>query len=347
VAVVVLIPGFMLVAGCEQDEGATGPAVDGSEVALRYVGYSDTVNRNPVCVQCHQETTFGWRLTAHADALTTIQENDFADASCIPCHTTGWDADDSLYGADDAWAAASSDTLKYRDVQCEVCHGPASQHNNAYLDSPTDVLMPVDSELWDADLCGQCHEGTHHPYLEEWEDSAHASANLTVGGFVATNPDCASCHVAQSFEKWIATGVSGYIADDPMPITCQACHTAHSNENPGQLRLPLGQNVICAKCHNAEGALPGEAIHHATWEIFTGTLGFTYPGEEYENSVHTTALATEACIACHRAPPISISMVSRPRYRVCSPSWRRNSTPPAPARIPPPASCGRSTSSRR
>ncbi len=325
VAVVVLIPGFMLVAGCEQDEGATGPAVDGSEVALRYVGYSDTVNRNPVCVQCHQETTFGWRLTAHADALTTIQENDFADASCIPCHTTGWDADDSLYGADDAWAAASSDTLKYRDVQCEVCHGPASQHNNAYLDSPTDVLMPVDSELWDADLCGQCHEGTHHPYLEEWEDSAHASANLTVGGFVATNPDCASCHVAQSFEKWIATGVSGYIADDPMPITCQACHTAHSNENPGQLRLPLGQNVICAKCHNAEGALPGEAIHHATWEIFTGTLGFTYPGEEYENSVHTTALATEACIACHvyQSPYVSESVPMKtghtfePRIEAC------------------------------
>ncbi len=274
----------MLMAGCDLDEGATGPAVDGSEVVLQYVGYSDTTNRNPACVQCHPQTTFGWRLTAHADALTTIQESEHAASYCIPCHTTGWDSEDSLYGADDAWAAASSDTLKYRDVQCEVCHGPASQHNNAYLDSPTDVLMPVDSELWDADLCGQCHEGTHHPYLEEWEDSAHAGSDASAGGFVATNPACVECHVAQSFERWVTTGESGYIADDPMPITCQACHTAHSSENPGQLRLPLGQNVICAKCHNAEGALPGEAVHHATWEIFTGTGRF--PGRTISMPSH-------------------------------------------------------------
>ncbi len=324
-ALLMLIPAMMLAAGCEQDEGPTGPVVEGAAVPLQYIGYSDAVNRNPSCVQCHQETTFGWRLTAHADALTTIQESEHAASYCYPCHTTGWDTSDSLLGADDAWAAASSDTLMYRDVQCEVCHGPGSQHNNAYVDSPTDVLQPVDSELWDAELCGKCHEGTHHPYMEEWELSAHAGADASAGGLVATNPSCAECHIAQSFERWVTTGESGYIASDPQPITCQACHTAHSNDNPGQLRLPLGQNVICAKCHNAEGALPGETVHHATWEVFNGTLGFGYSGEEYENSTHTTALATEACVACHvfsspyvsEAVPAKTGHTFEPRIEAC------------------------------
>lgn len=324
-ALIMLIPAFMLSAGCEQDEGPTGPGEDGAAVALKYVGYSDTTNRNPSCVKCHEEKTFGWRLTAHADALSTIQEISYAQPYCRPCHTTGWDTADALHGADDAWTAASTDTLIYRDVQCEACHGPGSQHNNPYLDSPTDVLMPVDEELWDADLCGRCHEGTHHPYLEEWETSAHATADLAAGGLVATNESCAECHIAQSFERWVTTGESGYIAVDPQPVTCQACHTAHSNDNPGQLRLPLGQNVICGKCHNAEGALPGEAVHHATWEVFNGTLAFTYPGEEYENSIHTTALAVEACVACHvfsspyvsESEPAKTGHTFKPRIEAC------------------------------
>lgn len=325
IAMLALVPAFLLTVACEQDEGATGPVADGAAVALKYVGYTDGVNRNPSCVQCHQETTFGWRLTGHADALTTIQESDHAASYCYPCHTTGWDTSDSLYGADDAWAAATSDTMMYRDVQCESCHGPGSQHNNPYLDSPTDVLMPVDSELWDADLCGECHDGTHHPYAEEWALSAHAGSDQSAGGFVATNPSCTECHVAQSFERWVTSGSTGYVADSPQPITCQACHTAHSNDNPGQLRLPLGQNVICAKCHNAHGAEPGDSVHHATWEVFTGTLDFEYPGETYVNSAHTTALAEEACVACHvyQTPYVSESVPMKtghtfePRIEAC------------------------------
>lgn len=324
-ALLMLIPVLILSSGCEQDDGPTGPGADSAAASLQYLGYGDTANRNPTCVKCHEEKTFGWRLTAHANALTTIQESDIAEPSCRPCHTTGWDDGDSLIGADDAWAAATNDTLKYRDVQCEVCHGPASQHNTPFIDSPADVLTQADKELWDADLCGRCHEGTHHPYIEEWETSAHSMANQAVAGFVATNENCAKCHVAQSFERWVTFGDSDYISDDPQPITCQACHTAHSNENPGQLRLPLGQNVICSKCHNAKGALPGKPVNHATWEVFTGTLAFTYAGQTYENSGHTTALATEACVACHvfSTPYVSESIPAktghtfRPRIEAC------------------------------
>jgi len=95
------------------------------------------------------------------------------------------------------------------------------------------------------------------------------------------------------------------------------------------LRLPLGQNIICAKCHNAEGAVPGDfnfnTEDHATWEIFTGTLGFTYPDSIYVNSAHTTVLAEQACVACHvfRTPylsdesPMKTGHTFQPRLEAC------------------------------
>lgn len=319
----------VIATGCEQDDAATGPAQEAAAAGLAYIGYSDTENRNPTCALCHEEKTFGWRETRHATALTTLQESSSYSDECRPCHTTGWDEEDSLYGADDAWAAANQDTLIYRDVQCETCHGPASQHNNPYIDHPTDVLMADDSELWDAQLCGRCHQETHHPFYEEWQQSAHSGSLFGSVGVVETNENCVRCHVAQSFQRWISSGETDFIPEQPQPITCQACHTAHSKDNPGQLRLPLGQNIICAKCHNAKDAVPGDfnfvTEDHATWEIFTGTLGFTYPGQTYVNSAHTTVLAEQACVACHvhRTPyvseqiPMKTGHTFEPRIEAC------------------------------
>ncbi len=296
-----LVPVLVLAGGCEEDEGPTGPY--GEAAGLAYLGYEDASRHLPVCVTCHTDNTYGWRNTAHAGALNTLYESGHAASYCLPCHTVGWDTTDGIYGADDAWTAASADTTRLADVQCESCHGPASQHNSLGA-TVTELLVPDDAELWDAELCGVCHEGTHHPYYSEWEDSAHAGSLAGAGGMVATNPECAYCHVAQSFEDFVRTGDTDFVPDEQMPITCQACHTAHSKDNPGQLRLPLGENILCAKCHNAEGSVPGDAVHHATWEVFTGELDFGsglngYPSETYVNSTHTTLLAEESCVACH------------------------------------------------
>ncbi len=300
VLLLVLAP-LLLAGGCEKDKGPTGPL--GTAAGLAYLGYGDATRQLPGCVTCHSDNTFGWRNTAHAHAMDTLNDSGHAASYCRPCHTTGWNATDGLYGADDAWAAASADTTRLSDVQCEDCHGPASQHNSM-AGTVTDVKGPDDAELWAAELCGTCHEGTHHPYYSEWGESLHAGSLAAAGGMVATNPACAYCHVAQSFEAFVEDGTEDFVPDDPEPITCQACHTAHSNSNPGQLRLPLGDDILCAKCHNAEGTQPGSTLHHATWEVFQGELDFGgglngYSGETYENSTHTQLLAEEACVACH------------------------------------------------
>lgn len=289
--------GLLLVGGCAKDEGPTGPRADAA--GLRYVGYTSTTSHTPTCVKCHAENGAEWKGTKHADALATLQALPFDTSECLECHTTKWDPTDGLYGSDDAWAAASPDTLLYADVQCERCHGPGSQHNSLTA-SATDVIGPDEKELWGAELCGECHQDAHHPQYEEWSLSAHARSLEAAGGMVVTNPECAECHVAQSFVEYLETGEGDPVdAAVAQPITCAACHSPHDPENPHQLRTALGDELICGKCHNAEGAMPGDSVHHATWEVFTGTLPFTYPGETYENSTHVTAFGEDKCIGCH------------------------------------------------
>lgn len=301
-ALFLLVPALALLGGCEKDEGPTSPDVDeGLAAGLNYVGYADAQAQNPTCIRCHSEATLNWRQTGHARALHGLYTSDHAASYCLPCHTTGWDDSEQIYGADDAWAAASADTTLYADVQCESCHGPGSQHNSIDPDA-TDVLVPADQELWAVAACAVCHDGSHHPYFTEWELSAHAEADVSGAGYgltVATDEDCARCHVAQSFAEWVKDGEEGYVVGDPVAITCQACHDSHSRQNPGQLRLPLGQDILCGKCHNTEDALPGSDVHHSTWEVYFGELAFEYEGETYTNSAHTTALGDEACITCH------------------------------------------------
>jgi predicted CXXCH cytochrome family protein len=321
---VLVLPALMVFSGCDEDEGPTGPFQDASLVAVSYVGYTDGVSMTPTCGACHSGITQDWGDTDHASALTTLYNSGHQASYCLPCHTTGWDETDGIYGADDAWASAAADTLLLRDVQCEQCHGPASQHN-ALTDNPTDVLNPDDKELWDAELCGQCHWDSHHPFLEEWESSGHAVSSQAAGGFVTTNAPCMKCHVAQNFVENLTEGEIGSPVTDPAPVTCQACHTSHNNDNPGQLRSPLGQDIICAKCHTADGAMPGTTVHNSVWEVFSGTLGFTYLGETYENSVHTEAFSGRVCLGCHlvRTPYVSDTVPAvtghtfQPQLEIC------------------------------
>ena len=299
-ALLLLVPALVLLSGCEKDEGPTGPRQEAAGVALAYVGYSADVPMTPVCVECHAGITNDWAGTAHAGALTTLYNSGHQASSCLPCHTTGWNESDGIFGADDAWTSATVDTLRLRDVQCEQCHGPASQHNS-FADDPTDVLSPDDADLWEAQLCGQCHEGSRHPTFAEWEQSEHAFSNQAAGGFVAENEPCMKCHVAQNFVRFLETGNMGSPVEDPAPLTCQACHAPHSRDNSGQLRLPLqeGGDVICAQCHTTDGVLPGGRLHNSAWEVFSGTLDFTYPGQTYENSAHTTTFTLRQCASCH------------------------------------------------
>ncbi len=101
------------------------------------------------CAGCHQAALAFWKTTVHATAWRTLvevgKENDYR---CTGCHVTGY-----------AQVGGSSlgHTDHLRDVQCEVCHGPASIHvEQKGLEEP-----PALHRETPASTCTGCHTTQH------------------------------------------------------------------------------------------------------------------------------------------------------------------------------------------
>ncbi len=235
-----------------------------------------------VCNTCHIQKGLEWELTGHADALPALLSSDHVSDTCVPCHVVGLDDNPNNSGYDDPNPAVAA---KFGGVQCENCHGAGSEHIKTYIG--------LDSPLG-GELCGQCHEGSHHPTYTEWATSTHATANLAWQLSSHFGTECQACHSADYI-------FADSISEDAQPedfvygVTCVVCHDPHSDANPFQLRMDVAD--LCAQCHNSEGATPGASPHHPNSEVYFGTGGYNYPGEDYENSAHTSL--EDGCASCH------------------------------------------------
>lgn len=279
------------------------------------------------CASCHQTGNIGspkydtYKNTLHAVAYDSLKSELTYD--CLSCHNTGWNPAIIAYGADEYVREDSTQNPNYvitnvaafnrvKNVGCEACHGPLGIIN-PNPSNPSDTLIlganhwnfqTNNKPNWSAQLCGQCHEGVHNPYYDEWQQSAHAQSNIS---FVVTNKACTKCHVAQNFALF-ASNPQAYrdtilvTGTDVMPLTCVACHDPHAKNNQHQLRFAITpQSTICDQCHNnADTILINSAPHQTTSKVLTGSplFGYQYPGETYINSAHTYA-ATERCVNCH------------------------------------------------
>ena len=163
--------------GCV-DEGGLYPEqpswAQGNDAALGFLGYSDAGEKTPTCWSCHPGMQAGWQETAHADAWETLQNSGHAADYCEPCHTVG-SLGNSSTNPDAGFAATHED--RYLDVQCESCHGPGLPHvsNPAAIQPRASFEAGVDAQ----NGCGECHEGTHHPFVEQWSQSAHGTGPHT------------------------------------------------------------------------------------------------------------------------------------------------------------------------
>jgi hypothetical protein len=101
------------------------------------------------CASCHAPAMAFWKKTVHASAWRTLVEvNKQNDYRCVSCHVTG-------YGQVGGTSLGHTDRL--RDVQCEVCHGPGSEHvAQKGLEEPS--AMRRDAP---ATLCTGCHTEQH------------------------------------------------------------------------------------------------------------------------------------------------------------------------------------------
>jgi predicted CXXCH cytochrome family protein len=276
-----------------------------SEAAAGMLGYSDIETKLTVCGNCHVGPQSKWEETAHANAWEGLQSSGHAQEFCEGCHTVN-ELGNTL--TDLAGYNATGED-RYHDVQCESCHGPGLEH----VSSPEDAnipLAPIATGLDNTQGCGECHQGAHHPFVEQWENSGHGTLN----SFPAGRDGCNGCHEAGGIlARWGEN--APYLEEGELqPQTCAVCHDPHGSPNPAQLRFPIGgveiEQNLCSQCHNRRtvpdpGSSHGLHPHSPETALLNGEAGFFFPGSGIDLepgrivASHGSSGNERLCATCH------------------------------------------------
>jgi hypothetical protein len=110
---------------------------------LKYLGSEN-------CHSCHDEYD-KWEKNRHAHAYESLVEvGSQYDPECIGCHVVGFDYESGF--------ASEKSKKDLRNVGCEVCHGPGSDHMKAVTTGRTDSgLSDVVTK------CAECHTPERSP----------------------------------------------------------------------------------------------------------------------------------------------------------------------------------------
>jgi predicted CXXCH cytochrome family protein len=289
-----------------RDREPFNPPVD---QASGFIGYYTASTKQTACGNCHVGTQRDWKATAHASAHATLAAlpANVAVAACYDCHTVGPNGNRTT---GNVGYKAFPDTA-YRDVQCEACHGPGFSH----------VQEPDLAANWPyarggiapaKETCLACHQGTHHPFAEEWGASGHSQIITTAANRPAAD-GCPACHNGKETLK--AWGVSSqYIERDAagaFPTVCIVCHDPHGSPNSKQLRFPIDtpdpERNLCMKCHmrRFEPPLASNRLapHAPQGAVLLGLAGYRPAGFIYEEDEVLTSHASDKnprlCAGCH------------------------------------------------
>lgn len=273
--------------------------------AADFIGYTDQAAKLTVCGNCHVEKQGEWEGTAHADAWAGLQDSGQAQEFCEGCHTVN---ELGNIATEPAGHTATGDE-RYYDVQCESCHGPGLAH----VENPTDINIPDAFATVGLDAtegCGECHQGTHHPFVEQWETSLHGQVNA----YPANRDGCNACHAGGG--ALAAWGINTSYAEqgETFSITCVVCHDPHANDNEGQLRFPIGgveiEQNLCSQCHDRRSepdptSSHGLRPHSPETGLLMGDVGWFPPNLSIDRGQIIASHGSEGnerlCATCHVA----------------------------------------------
>jgi predicted CXXCH cytochrome family protein len=279
-----------------------------------FLGYFDATTKQTACGNCHASFQQQWAGTAHADAWASLQASGSAQPFCSGCHSVSELGNPAVVAA--GYNAVQD--ASYHDVQCESCHGAGFEHASL----PDGVAGPLASIGIPQDLstatngCGECHQGTHHPFVEQWAESKHGyggTAYLSEGG----RSPCNTCHEGREAIRVNFNETTRFVEQaNPtayQPIVCAVCHDPHNAANEGQLRASLSEpsrEQICVQCHSREGhPIPGSATrrgpHAAQGLLVIGEdAGWIPPNFDGDTAnaiagTHGTTANPRLCASCH------------------------------------------------
>lgn len=289
--------------------------------AANFLGYHDETTDRTTCGNCHVTQQGKWEQTAHSDAWATLQANPGKAPACEGCHSVSNKG--NAVTATEVGYTSTKDS-RYHDVQCESCHGPGLDHVTAPARGQMLASVHADTGAGVTNGCAECHSGTHHPFVEEWRASRHATSyTRAYNGATATAPDipfgprgaCQGCHIGQGIlANWgVNTNYTEKAAGTTIAtgegITCAVCHDPHGSGNTSQLRYPVDSRDpevnLCAKCHNRRSTPDWsgsrDSPHAPHGPLVFGTAGWWPPGIAFveTQSTHGSEANPRLCATCH------------------------------------------------
>jgi predicted CXXCH cytochrome family protein len=280
--------------------------------AANFVGYSQPTTKQTVCGNCHVDQQAKWLQTKHSSAWADLQASGHASAACVACHSVSKLGNAAT--SDSVGYIATSDP-RYQDVQCESCHGAGLQHVTApALGNRPLASIAVDTGAAINSGCGECHTGTHEPFVDEWRLSKHSNVEAAA---VSGGTECQGCHTAQGALQAFGVNTAyleqGQVSTKPLAIVCAVCHDPHSPANGKQLRFSVSstdptQN-LCVRCHQRRSApdpTSSRGPHSPEGPTLLGYAGWWPPsfqlvGGDTIVATHGSASNPNLCATCHVA----------------------------------------------
>jgi predicted CXXCH cytochrome family protein len=222
--------------------------------AVGFLGYSDVEARETACSGCHPGAEAEWARTAHADAWAGLQESGHSQEFCEACHTVSA-LGNAVTETQVGWTATQDP--RFHDVQCESCHGPGLTH--VAYPAGEQPLAAFEASLEGTNGCGECHNGSHHPFVEQWEESVHGQGPHTAYAANVSLNACGPCHEGQKALEATFGEDANYLEKGDgefRTITCVVCHDPHGSAYGGQLRAPIDtpdRGNLCMRCHTRRG----------------------------------------------------------------------------------------------
>jgi hypothetical protein len=140
------------------------------------------------CKKCHELAHDVWAKSKHSHAFDSLAKAKNPglrtfDAECVVCHTVGFGYESGYRG--------EKETPKLKDVGCESCHGPASEHVkkasderwypilNPWRPSQNETAAQKDERMQRIDnLCQSCHDidnDVHYKFAKRWPPIVHST----------------------------------------------------------------------------------------------------------------------------------------------------------------------------
>jgi predicted CXXCH cytochrome family protein len=276
-----------------------------------FLGLYSLEDNQTACGNCHADYQSAWAATDHAGAWATLENSGHAEALCEGCHAVSELGNDLTEPAGINLVRDST----YFNVQCENCHGAGLPHVESV--QAGNVVRPFASIAVDTlgtTGCADCHEGTHHPFVEQWVLSKHGyagTAYIDEGG----RAGCQDCHEGRKAIELNFNETADFIEKDPadnyQPIVCATCHDPHDATYEGQLRAPIDaptRENLCVQCHAREGHPPSSNQTRRGPHAAQGLLvidedvGYRPPNFQYDGQIvgsHGTEANPRLCASCH------------------------------------------------